>query len=73
MVMINVKSISALCARVDIPSQKVLARRAGLHPATLSKILTNQLNVTLKTVDKLCGVLDCQPGAFLEYKPDESL
>ena len=69
MIMINIKSISALCARVDIDSQRELAVRAGLHPTTLSKILKNQRNVTLKTVERLCGVLDCQPGAFLEYRP----
>ena len=28
--------------------------------------------VKLETLNKLCKILDCQPGDLLEYKPDES-
>ena len=28
--------------------------------------------VKLETLNKLCKILDCQPGVLLEYKPDES-
>ena len=28
-------------------------------------------SVTIETIEKLCTVLDCQPGDILEYIPDE--
>lgn len=28
--------------------------------------------VKLETLNKLCKILDCQPGDLLEYRPDES-
>jgi DNA-binding Xre family transcriptional regulator len=70
MIMINVKSLNALYARVGIKSQAELARKAGLTPQQLSNNIQGHKAATLTTIDKLCGVLDCQPGAFLEYKPD---
>jgi DNA-binding Xre family transcriptional regulator len=27
--------------------------------------------LSLATVDKLCAVLDCQPGEILEYRPEK--
>ena len=27
--------------------------------------------VKVETLDKICKVLDCQPGDLLEYRPDE--
>ena len=73
MIMINIKSLSALMARVDLKNQAQLARAAGLLPQHLNKILKGHRAATLTTIDKLCNALDCQPGAFLEYRPDESL
>ena len=29
------------------------------------------LNLTLSTIDKLCGLLQCQPGDLVEWVPDE--
>lgn len=28
--------------------------------------------VKIETLNKLCRILDCQPGDLLEYRPDES-
>ncbi|MBO5260077.1 MAG: helix-turn-helix transcriptional regulator [Agathobacter sp.] len=28
--------------------------------------------VKIETLNKLCKILDCQPGDLLEYRPDES-
>ena len=28
-------------------------------------------SITMKTLDKLCGLLDCQPGELIEYVPDQ--
>lgn len=29
-------------------------------------------NVTIATLNRLCQLLDCQPGELLEYMPDEN-
>lgn len=71
MVMISIKSIDALCARVGIKTQSELATKAGMMPQALNKVLKGHRAATLTTVDKICAALDCQPGAFLEYRPDE--
>lgn len=28
-------------------------------------------NITMKTLDRLCELLDCQPGDLIEYVPDQ--
>ncbi len=70
MIMINITSLHALSARAGIKSQAELARRAGLTPQQLNKNIKGHVAANLATIDRLCGVLDCQPGAFLEYRSD---
>lgn len=41
---------------------------AGLSGGTMTAI-RNNLPITLRTVDSICQVLDCQPGEILEYVP----
>lgn len=43
----------------------------GIHPNTISKLQKNQ-RINTDTLDKLCQILDCQPGDLLEYVPDDS-
>lgn len=38
----------------------------GAGPSTIAKISKNE-PVTLTTIDKICEVLNCQPGDILEY------
>ncbi|WP_370459436.1 helix-turn-helix domain-containing protein [uncultured Dubosiella sp.] len=39
--------------------------------ANLSKIKNNKVNaIRFSTLNKICEVLDCQPGDLLEYEPD---
>jgi putative transcriptional regulator len=71
MIMINQKSLIALSARAGIKSMSELARRAGLTPQALNKNLKGHKSARLTTINRLCAALDCQPGAFLEYRPDE--
>ena len=71
MITINQKSLIALSARVGIKTQSELATKAGMMPQALNKVLKGHRAATLTTVDKICAALDCQPGAFLEYRPDE--
>ena len=48
-----------------------LADQLAITPANLS-ILKNQARaIRFGTLNKLCKILDCQPGDLLEYIPDD--
>ena len=49
-----------------------LAEKIGITPANLS-ILKNQKAKAIRfsTLEKICRVLDCQPGDILEYRKEE--
>ena len=48
-----------------------LAEAVGITPANLSILKNNKAKaVRFSTLNKLCEVLDCQPGDILEYKPE---
>ena len=38
---------------------------------TLRKLKGNTGIIDTRTIDKLCGVLDCQPGDIMEYIPED--
>lgn len=40
-----------------------------LSSATIAKLSTNEF-VALEVIDKLCAILNCQPGDLIEYIPD---
>lgn len=50
-------------------------RKIGFNPNVLDKVLSGNLNkskrVDTETINRLCEVLDCQPGDIMEYIPDE--
>lgn len=70
MIMISTKSLSALCARKEIKSHAELARLAKLQPVVLSRVVNGKSSPTMRTIDKICNVLECQPGAILEWVPE---
>jgi len=39
---------------------------------TLTKMKNNSGSVDTRTIDKICKVLNCQPGDILEYIPDDA-
>ena len=48
-----------------------LAEKIGITQANLSILKTGKAKaVRFSTLEKLCEVLDCQPGDILEYRPD---
>lgn len=54
---------------------KQVAELAGMHPVTISKLKnTYEMPPRLdrETLEKLCRVLECQPGDLLRYVPDEA-
>ena len=42
-----------------------------ISQAALTKMKNGEGNIDTRTLERLCKVLDCQPGDILEYVPDE--
>ncbi len=50
-----------------------LSERVGVTPSNLSILKTGKAKgVRFSTLEKLCEVLDCQPGDLLEYLPPQA-
>jgi DNA-binding Xre family transcriptional regulator len=63
--MISYKPFQKLLIDRDIKKQDLL-KMTGISSATMAKLNTNEY-VSLEVIDKLCGVLGCQPGDLLEH------
>ena len=50
---------------------KELAERIGFTEANISLLKSGKVKgVRFETLEKICDVLQCQPGDLLEYRPD---
>jgi putative transcriptional regulator len=48
-----------------------LAERVGITPQNLSVLKTGKARaIRFSTLEKLCEVLECQPGDLLAYEPE---
>lgn len=47
-------------------------RKAGVNSQILDKALSGSGNIDTRTINKLCKLLQCQPGDIMEYVEDES-
>lgn len=64
-------NLDVMMARRKISSND-LAEKIDITPANLSVLKTGKAKaVRFSTLEKLCEVLNCQPGDILEYRPDE--
>lgn len=53
-------------------TSKKLAEKIEITPANLSNLKNGKVKgIRFDTLEKLCKVLDCQPGDILEYLPDD--
>ena len=53
-------------------SLNTLAERVGIANVNLSNIKTGKVSaIRFSTLDKICEVLECQPGDLLEYDSDK--
>ncbi|WP_373959949.1 helix-turn-helix domain-containing protein [Vibrio gigantis] len=66
-----------ICINLDIMMAKrkmrlkTLAKEVGITEANLSVLKNGKAKaVRLSTLDKLCEVLECQPGDILEFEPN---
>jgi len=63
--------LDVVMARRKVRSN-VLARAIGITEANLSLLKSGKVKgVRFSTLEKICAVLDCQPGDILEFQPDE--
>jgi putative transcriptional regulator len=50
-----------------------LADQIGITPQNLSVLKAGRARaIRFETLDKICRVLDCQPGDLLEFRKDEA-
>ncbi len=47
-------------------------RQNGIYAAVVDKLIKNA-NVDVTTINKLCKLLNCQPGDIMEYIPDSNV
>lgn len=53
-------------------TSKELAEKIGITEANLSHIRTGQIKaVRFSTLNKLCELLECEPGDIIKYRPDD--
>ena len=51
---------------------KELATKVGITEQNLSLLRTGKVKgVRFSTLEKICEILECQPGDILEYETDE--
>jgi putative transcriptional regulator len=63
-----VVNLDVMLARRKMRS-KELAERIGITEANLSLLKSSKVKgVRFETLDKICAVLECQPGDLLEYR-----
>ena len=54
-------------------TQKKLAEMTGLRPSTVNAIYNERASrIDYDVLDRLCRVLDCQPGDLLEFVPESN-
>ena len=65
-----VVNLDVMLARRKMRS-KELAERIGITEANLSLLKSSKVKgVRFETLDKICAVLECQPGDLLEHRPE---
>lgn len=46
-------------------------RQNGISPSILDKMKRGKGGIDARTINKLCTLLDCQPGDIMEHVPEE--
>ncbi len=68
MIIVN---LDVMLARRKMRS-KELSERIGLTEQNVSLLKSGKVKgMRFDTLDKICAVLDCQPGDILEYRPPD--
>ena len=72
MILIRTRAIRFLMQEQGIKNQTRLAEILEMDRTRVNAILNNRIagKLNLTTVDRICKVLECQPGDILERVPD---
>ena len=63
-------NLDVMMAKRKISSNE-LADKIGITPANLSVLKTGKAKaIRFSTLDKICEILECQPGDILEWKEE---
>lgn len=55
-------------------TQKQLAELTGIRPPTISMMCLSTIErLQVEYIDRICKVLECQPGDLMEYIPDDQV
>ncbi|BBU60424.1 transcriptional regulator [Methylosinus sp. C49] len=66
-----VVNLDVMLARRKMRSRD-LAQRIGIAEQNVSLLKSGKVKgIRFDTLEKICEVLDCQPGDILEYRPEE--
>ena len=68
--MISYAKLWALMATRNMPKTQLLADKIVVGQSYTN--LVRGQSMTMRTLDRLCSYLGCQPGEILEYFPDEN-
>lgn len=64
-------NLDVMLARRKMRSRE-LAERIGIAEQNVSLLKSGKVKgMRFDTLEKICEILDCQPGDILEYRPDE--
>ena len=66
---VSYRKLWILCAQQDI-SKAELRKRAGLAPATFTKLRRDQ-EVNLSVLIRIAGVLNCNAGDMMDFIPEQ--
>ncbi len=65
-------NLDVMMAKRKISSNE-LAEKVGITAANLSILKTGKAKaIRFSTLDKICSILDCQPGDIIEYRREEN-
>jgi putative transcriptional regulator len=65
-------NLDVMLARRKMRSRD-LAQRIGIAEPNVSLLKSGKVRgIRFETLEKLCAVLQCQPGDLLEYRPDDA-
>ena len=65
---LSYKKLFSLMAQKDI--NKHFLRLNGFNSKVVDR-LVKESHVNTSTIERLCALLECQPGDIMEYVPDE--
>lgn len=69
------KDYEISCASAEnmfmISQNKYFLRKNGIHAAVVDKLINNK-TIDTTTIERICKLLDCQPGEIMEYIEDDN-